>query len=251
MHVLSGGRLAVRRSIYFPDADRSESLELPVSAFLIRHPQGNVLFDSGYHPTVAQDAEARWGSMAKSIRPIAYPDDNVVENLRRIGVAADDIDVVVCSHLHPDHCGCNGFFARATMVCHAEELAAARVPDAGKFGYLRDDWDNSQEIQPIAGEHDLFGDDKIVLVPVPGHTPGSIAALVNLDRDGSFLLASDAMPLRSPLEDGFMPRNTWNVDQAWASFTKIKRIEAAGATVICGHDDTQWQSLKKGADPYE
>ena len=65
MHVLSGGRLRMRKSVYFPDTDRAELMELPVSAFLLRHAQGNVLFDSGCHPSVSDRAAERWGGLAK------------------------------------------------------------------------------------------------------------------------------------------------------------------------------------------
>lgn len=251
MHALSGGRLRMRKSVFLPDVDRSETFELPVSAYLMRHEQGNVLFDSGCHPSVAENAEARWGGMAKLMAPISPPRDNVVDNLRCIGMEPEDVDVVVCSHLHSDHCGCNAFFRKATMICHAKELAAARAPDAKAMGYLPVDWDQPMPIQEIEGEHDVFGDGRIVLIPVPGHTPGTVAALVNLDRSGSFLLASDAVSLRVMLEREVIPKNTWNVDQAQTSLAEIKRIEAGGATVICGHDDAQWAGLRKGADAYE
>ena len=62
------------------------------------------------------------------------------------------------------------------------------------------------------GEKDLFGDASVVLVPLPGHTPGSLGALVNLDRDGPFLLASDTMSLRQHLDTDIAPRNTWNAE---------------------------------------
>ena len=48
-----------------------------------------------------------------------------------------------------------------------------------------------------------------------------------------------------------MPRNTWNADALAKSLAEIKRIEARGATVLCGHDDRQWQTLRKGADAYD
>jgi glyoxylase-like metal-dependent hydrolase (beta-lactamase superfamily II) len=251
MHALSGGRLRMRKSIFVPGAERSETIELPVSAYLMRHKQGNVLFDSGCHPSVAENAEARWGGMARLMTPISSPGDNVVENLRAIGIEPNDIDVVVCSHLHPDHCGCNAFFRKATMICHAKELAAARTPDAATMGYLAVEWDQPMPVQEIEREHDIFDDGRIVLIPVPGHTPGTVAALVNLDRSGSFLLASDSVSLRAMLECDFIPKNTWNIDQAAASLAEIKRIQAGGATVICGHDDAQWATLKKGADAYD
>ena len=50
MHLLCGGRLRMRRNVYLPTADRSETFELPVPSVLLRHPQGNVLFDTGCHP---------------------------------------------------------------------------------------------------------------------------------------------------------------------------------------------------------
>ena len=251
MHALSGGRLRMRKSVYVPGAERSETIELPVSAFLMRHRQGNVLFDSGCHPSVAENAEARWGGLAKLMTPISPPGDNVVDNLRAIGVEPDDVDAVVCSHLHPDHCGCNAFFRKATIICHAKELAAARAPDAAMQGYIAADWDQPMPFREIDGQHDLFDDGRIVLIPVPGHTPGTVAALVGLDRSGSFLLASDSVGLRLHLEREVIPKNTWNVDQALASLAEIKRIEAGGATVLCGHDAAQWATLRKGADAYD
>jgi glyoxylase-like metal-dependent hydrolase (beta-lactamase superfamily II) len=251
MHALSGGRLRLRKSVYWPDADRSEMIEVPVSAYLLRHGQGNVLFDSGCHPSVAENAEARWGGLARFMTPISPPGDNVVENLRAIGIETEDVDLVVCSHFHSDHCGCNAFFRKATVICHAKELAAARAPNAVAMGYLPVDWDQPMPFQEIDGQFDVFGDERIVLVPVPGHTPGTLAALINLDRSGSFLLASDSVSLRVMLDREVIPKNTWNVEQALASLAEIKRIEAGGATVLCGHDETQWATLKKGRDAYD
>ena len=66
MHLLSGGRLRMRKSIFVPDADKSETIELSVPCALIRHDRANVLFDTGCHPTVAEHAEARWGGLAKT-----------------------------------------------------------------------------------------------------------------------------------------------------------------------------------------
>jgi glyoxylase-like metal-dependent hydrolase (beta-lactamase superfamily II) len=100
MHILSGGRLRMRKSIYLPDADRSETIELPVASILLRDARGNVLFDTGCHPSIVHDAAARWGKLAKLMTPIMGPDDNVIAGLAVLGLEPGDIDVVVCSHLH-------------------------------------------------------------------------------------------------------------------------------------------------------
>ena len=73
MHILAGGRLRIRKSVYLPDADRNAMIELPVSSILLRHAQANVLFDTGCHPAVAENADARWGGMAKFMTPKRSP----------------------------------------------------------------------------------------------------------------------------------------------------------------------------------
>ena len=155
------------------------------------------------------------------------------------------------SHFHPDHCGCNEFFKNATIIAHAKEIEAANAPGAETAGYLRADWDHGQPMEAVTGEKDVFGDGRVVLVPLPGHTPGTMGAMVNLDRDGAFLLASDAVSLRHNLETDTAPRNTWNAEALLKSFAEIRHIERSKATVICGHDDGQWQTLNKGQDAYE
>ena len=122
-----------------------------------------------------------------------------------IGVAADDIDVVVCSHLHPDHCGCNAFFKRATFVIHEKEIAAARAPEAEMSGYLAHEWDLPVRSTLSSGERDVFGDGRIVLIPLPGHTPGTTGALVALENSGMFLLAADTVSLRATLDTRHRP----------------------------------------------
>ncbi len=251
MHILSGGRLRMRKNIYFPDADRSEIVELPVSCILMRHSQGNVLFDTGCHPSVAENAEARWGGLVKYMTPIMPPGDHVLNGLKAVGLGPDDIDVVVCSHLHPDHCGCNEFFKKSTIVVHARELDAAKAAEAAKAGYFPADWDHPIPMKIIDGQTDVFDDGKIVLLPLPGHTPGTIGALVRLDRDGEFLLASDAVSIRANLDQEIVPRNTWSVEECLRSFAEVRRIEGGGAKIICGHDSEEWKTLRKGADAYE
>ncbi|HEX3861434.1 MAG TPA: N-acyl homoserine lactonase family protein [Stellaceae bacterium] len=251
LHFLAAGRLRLKKSVYVRAADRSETFEAPVISALIRHRQGNVLFDTGCHPSVVEHGEERWGALMKVMTPLMSAEQTLLPSLACVGVQPDDIDVVICSHLHPDHCGCNAFFKKATVLVHAREIEAARAAGAEAAGYLRADWDHDQPTELVEGERDVFGDGKVVLLALPGHTPGSMGASVHLDRDGSFLLASDAVSLRENLDADTVPRNTWNAEALLRSFAEIRRIEKSGATVICGHDDGQWQTLRKGIDCYE
>lgn len=251
LHFLSGGRLAIRKSIYFADADRDDMLELPVSCGLVRHEQGNLLFDTGCHPTVAEDPEARWGGLSKFMRPIMDKDDHVLTSLKQLHLDPTDIDCVVCSHLHPDHCGCNEFFTNATILVSRLELQSAREPDQERRGYFTADFEHPIAIDEVDGERDVFGDGRVVLKPLPGHTPGSIGAMVALDKSGLMFLTSDAVSIRQNLDDDAPPRNTWNRDAAFKTFAEVRHVEKAGGTIVCGHDLEQWNSLKKGLEFYD
>jgi N-acyl homoserine lactone hydrolase len=251
LHFLNAGRIRMRKSVYIPGADRSGTFEAPVISALVRHGQGNLLFDTGCHPSVVEHGEERWGALMKIMTPIMRAEDTLLPSLAGVGLRPDDIDVVVNSHFHPDHCGCNAFFKNATIIAHAKEIEAANAAGAEMAGYLRADWDHGQPTEAVTGEMDIFGDGGVVLIPLPGHTPGTIGAMVNLDRDGAFLLASDAVSLRHNLDTDTAPRNTWNVEALLKSFAEIRHVERSNATVICGHDDAQWQTLKKAQDAYE
>ena len=171
--------------------------------------------------------------------------------LPKLGLTAQDVDLVICSHLHYDHCGCNAFFDRATVICQARELAAARAGDAERQGFLRQEWDVGTAIQAIEGEHDVFGDGRLTLIPLPGHTPGSMGAHAVLDRSGAFLLASDAAPVAASLNERTVPKNTWDPALYLASLDEIARHANDGATVLFGHDDAQWRTVRTGALHYD
>jgi glyoxylase-like metal-dependent hydrolase (beta-lactamase superfamily II) len=142
------------------------------------------------------------------------------------------------------------FFPRATVLVHARELAAARAENAVSQGYLAVEWVLPNRLEEVEGERDLFGDGQITLLPMPGHTPGVMVAHVVLDRDGVFVLASDAAAVRAHLDQRFTPKNTWNADLAMASIEAIARLQADGAMVVFGHDSGQWNELRTGAAFY-
>ena len=137
------------------------------------------------------------------------------------------------------------------MIVHAREIEMAKSADAARRGYFDVDWDCGSRMQVISNQLDVMGDARIVLVPLPGHTPGSMGALVELERSGRFLLASDAVSVRENLYRDIIPRNTWNAEHCARSFDEIRRLESSGYTVICGHDAPQWEQLRKGIDAYE
>ncbi|MBT3916361.1 MAG: N-acyl homoserine lactonase family protein [Rhodospirillaceae bacterium] len=250
MHILSGGRLQMKKQVYLPDAMPDEKITLPVSCYLFRHPQGNVLFDTGCHPTLIEDPEKRWGSMARAVVPVMAKDDNVISELGRVNLTPDDIDIVVSSHFHCDHCGCNEYFSKAVIYVHADEIKRAQDPEMEGRGYFQADWDHPIPLKEFNGEVDVFDDGHIVLLPLPGHTPGLTGLLASLPNSGAYLLASDAVPIRETLDLEVLPSHTWNKDLLTNSLAEIKRIEKSGATVFCGHDLAQSSTFKPPEEFY-
>ncbi|WP_108661275.1 N-acyl homoserine lactonase family protein [Acuticoccus kandeliae] len=251
MHILNGGRLTMRRRIYVPDADKAETIELPVIAALFRHPGGNVLFDTGCHPSVETDAAARWGKLANVMVPTPGHSGNVIASLAALGLAPDAIDVVVNSHFHPDHCGCNEFFRNARFLVHHDELAAARAPNAEAFGYLPVEWDHPMPMDAVGDGHDVMGDGRLATVHLPGHTPGLMGLRAELRETGTVLLVSDAVSLRRNLDHDEVPKNAVDPAALLASYAKIRAFEAAGARIICGHDAEEVAGLRMGEAAYE
>jgi N-acyl homoserine lactone hydrolase len=73
LHFLNAGRIRMRKSVYIQGVDRSETFEAPVSSALVRHGQGNLLFDTGCHPSVVEHGEGRWGALMKVMTPVCAP----------------------------------------------------------------------------------------------------------------------------------------------------------------------------------
>lgn len=252
MHILDGGRLAMKKRIYVPDhPDKTEMIELPVIAVLFRHAGGNILFDTGCHPSVSTEAESRWGKVAGVMRPIGDHSNNVIDSLKALGLSPDDISVVINSHFHPDHCGCNVFFTNARFVVHHKELEAARAEGATKQGYMPQEWDHPMPTEPVSDGHDVMGDGLLVTVDLPGHTPGMMGLKAALENTGDVFLVSDAVSLRRNLDHDEVPQNAWDAEALLASYAIVRDHEAAGAWIICGHDDEQYQTLKKGDAAYD
>jgi len=252
MHILGGGRLAMKKHIYVPSCtDKSEIIELPVMAVLFRHAAGNILFDTGCHPSVSTNAEARWGKLARVMQPVGDHSNNVIDNLKVHGLTPKDINVVVNSHFHPDHCGCNAFFSNARFVVHEKELTAARAEGAVMQGYLPQEWKHPMPMIRCTNGYDVMGDEALVTIDLPGHTPGMMGLQVTLKNTGPVLLVSDAVSLRRNLDNDEIPKNTWDGEALLASYALIREIEATGAMVICGHDDAQYGNLKTGVQVYD
>ena len=223
-------------------------LRAPVPCYLIDHPRGKVLFDTGLHPALATDAVGRLGRLGTVYDVEFTPREVVSARLAAVGIDPGDVAFVVNSHLHFDHVGGNAEIPNARIVVQRPEWEAGHQPRlARQNSYDARDYDTGHDVLQVSGEHDLFGDGRVVCMPTYGHTPGHQSLLVRLDG-GPVLLASDACYLRRNLDEMHLPTVVHDGDAALASLRRLDAHRRRGTRVFFGHDPEFWATVPQAPD---
>jgi N-acyl homoserine lactone hydrolase len=239
IHAFHCGGEAADMAAFDPfDPDVGTKIDIPYFFYLVQHERGNVLFDSGAHPSLATDPRARLGDEADNWEIKMGPEDGVLDHLAKVGLGPGDISHVIHSHLHYDHAGGIEFFPGTPVVVQRDELAFAFDPPVYQAGlYVKADFDvPGVRWQQVDGEHDVFGDGKLVLFPTPGHSKGHQSLLVRLDSRPVILLA-DAAYLVEKMRARALPAVVWSPDAMVASWERIEALERdLGAELVATHD---------------
>jgi len=225
---------------------------VPVMSFLVSHPKGKLLFDTGVHCQARLDPLSRLGpERIKRLTVKSREGDDVVPQLARLGLEPDDVRFVANSHLHFDHCGGNEFFPRATFLVQRAELEAARRPGfVPSYSPSPLDFDHPLDYRMLDGEHDVFGDGTVVLLPTYGHTPGHQSLLVRAGKQSQIVCASDACYTRENMDRDVLPKILWNPSVMFESLKALRKLrDQAGATMFYGHDPAQWETIPKAPAP--
>jgi len=107
-------------------AGEEGNFTVPVPAYLIDHPRGRALFDTGLHVETQTEPDRRLGRLASLHSVRFHPGEEIATQLQAVSVASEQIDFIINSHLHFDHCGGNEQLPNATLLVQQREWAAAR-----------------------------------------------------------------------------------------------------------------------------
>src|SRR5688572_24448891 len=156
VYALSCGSLEFDRSLFFPAEAPGTPFVAPVSSYLVGHPKGKLVFDTGISCDGVADPAGRLRKRVASLFAVrSGGDEGVVWQRAALGLRPEDFRYVVNSHVHFVHCGCTATFPHAQFLVQPAMLAIAR-PERNR--YNAKDWDHPLEYSEIDGEHDVFGD---------------------------------------------------------------------------------------------
>lgn len=216
---------------------------VPMPAYLIEHPDGLVLFDAGLDPDYAGDPVAGYGEVAERIG-VVFDERHLLETqLRRRGHGLADVTAVIASHLHWDHIGGLKQFPNARILLGAGEQEYAAAPErfAEPF-YRAADFapEHGLAFEELDDDLDVFGDGAVVALRMPGHTPGSLAAMVRLP-ERSFVLSGDVVHTRDAYEHEVHYHGDVDSIAARASLRRLRSIiDAERADLWIVHDPDDW-----------
>ncbi|HUJ68462.1 MAG TPA: N-acyl homoserine lactonase family protein [Syntrophorhabdales bacterium] len=239
MHVPDRGMMSGRPS--------GVPVTIPVPFYLIDHPKGLALFDTGmkldnWPAQYKQDGDQR-------------PDQMIDVQLAACGFKLDDIKYVIMSHLHLDHAGGMPLFPKATFIVRKSELRAAWWPERFQVHYIFDDYKETRNFSFIELDDtevfDVFQDGSVLCIDTKGHSQGHQSLVVNLPRSGRFVLTADAAAMAEILDEGVLPAIAWNAEEALRSLRKMQHMKREGATVLMAHDPDQWEKTRLAPEYYD
>lgn len=240
---LECGRLASEISALIESAPPGR-ISIPIASWLLLHPQGSLVFDTGLHRELQTSTE-RIGGLAAMFEVDFPPGEEISSRLESVEVAPGSVDWIVFSHLHFDHCGGTELVPNARILVQRSEWEAGHLPELVEHDvYNPADFDLGHDLRLIEGPHDVFGDGRVRCLPTPGHTAGHQSLRVELDS-GPVVLTGDCIYMRQQLEEMSVPPFGFDLEQQRASMRELKRLQDEGCRLLFGHDPEQLASVPK------
>ena len=238
-------------------------VKAPITAFVIEHRDGLVLFDTGLDPALVSDPDYISSPIGRFLLKKIFrihigPEDALDKQLEAIKLAAADVSKVIVSHLHFDHIGGIAHVPQAELLVSEDEWQQLADPHPERDWILREHIDlpgaNWQSVEfaptsdpllaPFGVCHDCMSDGSMILLPTPGHTPGSMSMLIRSSVLPPLLLVGDLTYELEPLQNDQVP-GIGDAVQLKASFMKVRELKNAlpNLVILPSHDPFAAETL--------
>jgi len=200
--------------------DYGEKIWIPVFAWLVKHPAGDVLVDTG---ACRADIAPYWRGRAEDIQ-------TVEEGLASFGKKPEDIRHLILTHLHFDHALNACLFHNATVYVQKTEWEYQNHPHPLSGRSYDPAFTRGMKVVQLDGEAEIVPGVRVF--PVPGHTPGAQAVEIDTER-GRAVISGFCCT-----EEVFRRKNTIpgiHTD-AFAAYDSVQKIRQRADIIIPQHE---------------
>ena len=245
LYALDCGRAEFKDMGFFSDTGEYDGKPggVAVPCFLIRHPKGALLWDTGLGDKLAESKDGV--ELAGGIRlrvPVTF-----AEQLKALGLTPADVTHVAFSHFHFDHTGNANLLGTSIWIINNAELAwAMRTPPPFGVDPTTFSAYTNVRTQMIDADHDVFGDGSVRILKAPGHTPGHQVLEIKLRKSGVVILSGDLYHTRDNRKYRRIPAINFERADTLASNDRIEKIVTnTKARLVVQHDMVDFRALPK------
>ena len=231
--------------------EKQRDITIPVSMWVIDHPKGLVVFDTGNNVAISDgmdNCKKYWApGNCDFLKPSQKREDVIDMQLKKLGYSADQVKVVISSHSHLDHIGNIQMFPKAVHAIQKKELYQAWFPE--KFQgrttpgtFVQADIAGAREFNylELEGDYDLFGDGSVMILSTPGHTLGHQSVKAKLASGRTIIISQDAIWMQENL-DGYPAGLNYSVMDYSKSLNRLKFMrDLEGTDLFMAHDQDQY-----------
>ena len=258
LYAIEAGKMMSQAGFAYRGGSLTEPRVFGMGGILVKHPQGYLLFDTGFGEDVDKHFKTIPALMQATSKYEKEP--TVATQLRAAGMEPLGLKGVILTHAHWDHVSGLADMPGVSVWVDAQERefiksggdASALARSFGELNYHVYDFPSGPYLG-FNNSYDVFGDGSVVLVPAFGHTPGSIIAFITLPGDKRYALVGDLVwqteGVDIPAEKPWMSRRMvdWDAQRVRDLIVHMHKLKTAmpNLVIVPAHDRRVWDTLPK------